>query len=591
MSPASNGDAIDPGHQPDLQEEVTTLSTKLIHAINHQTHLDDTLSATRHELDNAYQRIQELETQNASQREILSGDVWVRKSTIEPEKSFLNSKIAEEKAKRAETEGAKKKIEQELENLTTALFEEANQMVIRAKENAQAEHEVLQRKNDLLKAQLADSEGLLKSQQEQLSELKHVMETITSDRDDLTNTNPTAPSSPGMARFDMRDDDRETDVASPNAVAVAPAHPTSFHHVIQPILRTDLGAYDDFVALSRTTRNASGSRVSSGSLGGLALPSLGLGVSAGVPSNNSVSSLHAATQGTNNSAPQSPNTPGFGSPSPGTPLPSLRETKFFKRVLVEDIEPTLRLDAAPGLSWLARRSVMSAMSDGTLVVDPVTTHAGNRFLMSIAKPQHHPCSLCGETRKDAQYLRNHRFRTNEQESSQRYPLCRYCLGRVRSTCDFLSFLRMVKDGHWRADDDDQEKAAWEESVRLRDQMFWARLGGGVIPCVQNLGLEVPKSPRPSEEQKKNEIVVAKAITEEEDEAEETKSDQVDDNQEDAKPVVSVDSPVNVTKQEPSTPPTQIEGANNRFSAQSLGTKSNIDADISPRPSLSITTKE
>ncbi|CCC08722.1 unnamed protein product [Sordaria macrospora k-hell] len=39
----------------------------------------------------------------------------------------------------------------------------------------------------------------------------------------------------------------------------------------------------------------------------------------------------------------------------------------------------------------------------------------------------------------------------------------------------------VKDGHWRADDEDAEKAAWAESVRLREQMFWSRIGGGVLP--------------------------------------------------------------------------------------------------------------
>ena len=82
------------------------------------------------------------------------------------------------------------------------------------------------------------------------------------------------------------------------------------------------------------------------------------------------------------------------------------------------------------------------------------------------------------------YLRNHRFRASETDSAQRYPLCKYCLGRVRSTCDFVGFLRMVKDGHWRADGEDSEKAAWEESVRLRDQMFWARIGGGVVPISQ-----------------------------------------------------------------------------------------------------------
>ncbi|KAF4119901.1 Rab guanine nucleotide exchange factor SEC2 [Geosmithia morbida] len=511
MSPALSPN--NPSREPDINEEVTALSTKLINAINHQTYLDDTLSATRHELEAAKSRIRELESRNASQREMLSGDVWVRRSTIESNKKAWQAKVDEEKAKRQEMERAKKKIEQELENLTTALFEEANRMVIRAKEEAQAEHDALNRKNDQLKNQLAESESLLMSQQQQLSELKLVVETMASDRDDQTTTNPTAPSSPGITRFDGRDEDGFlspfVSPTSANVEAIPPANPTSFHHLIQPVLRNDLAAYDDFLALARLSRGLPGSRVSSGSLtAGLSLPSLGLTnstQSATHASNGSTGSLGVG-QATTHSAPQSPNRPASvysaSSPSSTAALTSLKDTKFFKRVLTEDIEPTLRLDAAPGLSWLARRSVINSMTDGSFVVDPLVVHSGNSFLMNITKPQYNTCSLCGESRKEPQYLRNHRFRTSEQDSVQRYPLCGYCLGRVRSTCDFLSFLRMVKDGHWRAEDDDQERAAWEESVRLREQMFWARIGGGVVPCSQAHAAvaDTDRCPRPSQEE-------------------------------------------------------------------------------------------
>lgn len=599
ITPALNGTPGSSSHQPDLNEEVTTLSTKLINAINHQTHLDDTLSATRHELEAANDRVRNLESQIASQREILAGDVWVRRSAVEVEKKSWQARVADEKAKRLDTEKSKKKIEQELENLTAALFEEANKMVIRAKEEAQAEHDALQRKNDQLKAQLADSEGLLKSQQEQLSQLKNVMETMTSDRDDQTNTNLTAPSSPGLARFDIRDEERfatDMSVASPNVDSVTPAHPTSFHHLIQPVLRVDLGMYDDFVTLSRISRKRQGSRVSSGSLVGIGLPSLGLGgtPSSAHPSNGSASSLNTTSQTATSSAPQSPNTPAStvsaSSPAP-TALTNLRDTKFFKRVLAEDIEPTLRLDAAPGLSWLARRSVLNAMTDGSLVVDPVMTHAGNSFIMSIAKPQHNPCSLCGESRKDAIYLRHHRFRTSEQDSAQRYPLCKYCLGRVRSTCDFLSFLRMVKDGHWRADDEDQERAAWEESVRLREQMFWSRIGGGVVPCGHSgLPAEIEKSPRPSQEQtKSDEAPVEKpAKPEDRSSTEEEQPKAAAESEEPAK--VAVEEPS--TPEQPSTPPEQTEGAKSiRDSTQSLAAKSDTGSEYSKRLSITIPSKE
>jgi len=139
---------------------------------------------------------------------------------------------------------------------------------------------------------------------------------------------------------------------------------------------------------------------------------------------------------------------------------------------------------APGLSWLARRSVLSAMCEGNLVVEPLAEVASGRTSMTspATPPQLQPCSLCGEHRPETPFLRNHRLRTSESDTAQRYPLCGYCLGRVRSTGDFLGFMRMVRDGHWRVDGEGGEAAAWEESVRLRDQMFWARIGGGVVPA-------------------------------------------------------------------------------------------------------------
>ncbi|KAI0476227.1 hypothetical protein GGR56DRAFT_665947 [Xylariaceae sp. FL0804] len=490
-----------PIHHPDLDQEVATLSTKLINAINHQTSLDDTLSATRQELDASKEKIKELEALVARQQETLSGDVWIKRKSAESEKSKLLARVVEEKRLRAEVEKDKKKIEQELETLTVSLFEEANKMVYTAKEDAKKDHDILQRKNDQLKTQLSDTEGLLKFQQDQLTELKIVMEQMTADRDDHSGT---APSSPGFSKFDSRDDETQISEGGSQAAVLAsftPTYPTNIPHLVQPVLRTDVASYDDFVLLVKTAKAAS--RVSSGSYSGhnplLSLASHG---ASSAPSNASTTSLSTAgTLASANASPQTPNTPASlitnGSTPASSPLPALKETKFYKRVLVEDIEPTLRLDIAPGLSWLARRSVLSAISEGGLVVEPVPT---NSPFASISKPQFYPCSLCGNTRKEPEQLRNHRFRTSESATAQRYPLCKFCLHRVRSTCDFLGFLRMVKDGHWRTDDANAERAAWEESVRLRDQMFWSRIGGGVIPAHSASAGE--KSARPSHEEKR-----------------------------------------------------------------------------------------
>lgn len=129
-----SSDSHSPTQHPDLNDEVATLSNKLINAINNQTALDDRLTATRQELETANNRIREIEAARVTERQ------------------SLQAKLNTETTARAEVETEKKKIEQELENLTTALFEEANRMVITAKEEAQQQQEVVQKKNDQLKA-------------------------------------------------------------------------------------------------------------------------------------------------------------------------------------------------------------------------------------------------------------------------------------------------------------------------------------------------------------------------------------------------------------------------------------------------------
>ncbi|KAI9813509.1 MAG: rab guanine nucleotide exchange factor S2 [Thelocarpon impressellum] len=471
---------------PDLNVEVAALSNKLIDAINHQTTLDDSLADTRHELEAARDRVRQLEAEAARHADLLATGLLLPKAEVDGERSRCAAALDDERRQRAAADKDKKSIELELESLTTALFEEANKMVSAARQ----ERDATERKNEQLRAKLADVEVLLASHQEQLSELKSVMQHMSSDRGDLDSTNvSTAPSTPGFAHHEHPAkvaDVLHLSPPTPGAGDVPPSHPTSFSHLIQPVLRTDLHAYDDFAALLQIARNApSPSRASSGSYGGLnvmGLGALGAGsptVSLGsAPSNGSTSSLGTVGTGTGTvaSSPATPSTPASSvGPGPlrdvaGTPL---KETRFYKRVLAEDVEPTLRLDTAPGLSWLARRAVLNAMCDGSLVVEPLPP-ARSAFVFC--------CSLCNENRKGEEHARRHRFRTSESDSAQRYPLCRYCLGRVRSSCDFLGFLRMVKDGHWRTEGREGERGAWEESVRLRESMFWARIGGGVVPA-------------------------------------------------------------------------------------------------------------
>lgn len=126
--PSTDVSRSNSAHHPDLSTEVATLSNKLISAINHQTSLDDSLSTTRHELDTSRDRVRQLEGALQDYRDMIAAGVLVRKTDSEAKTMKLMANLADEKKQRGVVEKDKRGIEQELETLTTALFEEANQV-------------------------------------------------------------------------------------------------------------------------------------------------------------------------------------------------------------------------------------------------------------------------------------------------------------------------------------------------------------------------------------------------------------------------------------------------------------------------------
>nr|POF05438.1 rab guanine nucleotide exchange factor sec2 [Quercus suber] len=469
-SSTATGTATTDAYKPDLSAEVTMLSTKLVNALNYQTNLDDALQACRHELEQSRQELTRLQKDKSEWDGLVSRGVLVRRNVVEQQITQLKTDLAKEKIAREEAEKAKKQTEGELENLTTALFEEANTMVAAARKDSEA----MERRNSQLRGQLNDTELLLASQQEQLKDLKENMERMerASDSDTYGGQRdasvPTTPIHATGGSFENM-----LSPSSVGAVNVSPEHPLYFSQLLLPILRHDVPAYNEFQDLLLQSRR---------------------GMPHSRNNSNNVNSIASSSQtnlasGASNSSPNIPGAFSFASnaslqSNSASQAPPLKESKFYKRTLVEDLEPTLRLDTAPGLSFLSRRTVLSSLLLGTLVVEPFlpqTKFYGPLFA----------CSLCGESRKTDPYLRRHRFRTSEEESAQRYPLCDYCLTRIRAAGDFVGFLRMVREGYWRGETEDEQNSAWEETVRLRERMFWARVGGGVVPLARR---DVPDSP-------------------------------------------------------------------------------------------------
>ncbi|KAK4966347.1 rab guanine nucleotide exchange factor S2 [Elasticomyces elasticus] len=458
-------------YKPDLSAEVAMLSTKLVNAINYQTNLDDSLQQTRHELESTQKELARVRREKKEVDDLVASGTLIRKSYADKTINALRAELETERAARMEAEKSKKQTEGELENLTTALFEEANTMVAAARRDTEA----VERRERQVRTQLEDTELLLASQTEQLQDLKGVMERLEERQSeyDVGRGDLSMPVTPVDARTAAWDAALQFSPTGGAAAELTPDHPLHFSHLLAPIMRTDIASYLDFRELLALSRRASPhSRQSSSST-------------------NLASSSQTNLASTSAAATSSPSLPGSffsnstnNSPSSGTfntqsSFPPLKDSKFYKRALAEDIEPTLRLDLAPGLSFLSRRSVLSSLLGGSLVVEPFNAQIKQYGLGAVFG-----CALCGETRKVEPFVRRHRFRTSEDDGAQRYPLCDHCLGRIRATGDFVGFLRMLRDGHWRCDGEGDEKSAWDEATRLRERMFWARLGGGVVPASQ-----------------------------------------------------------------------------------------------------------
>jgi hypothetical protein len=376
------------------------------------------------------------------------------------------------------------------------LFEEANKMVA----SANMEREAIERKNQQLRDQIKDTEQLLASQHQQLTELKTVMQHMSVEATKDTTASPqssTAPTSPTMTRDDHNVarllEAMNLSPTTPGTGEVTPAPSTTFTHLLKAVCRTDLPAYEDFrhlIVTSQQSRPAS--RVASGNYNGLNVMGLSSLSNAHPPNKNGSSTTLNNTSNTTST----PNLPGSFSPNTAEskgPVP-LKETKFFKRLLVEDIEPALRLDLSPTISWLSRRSIIAALIEGSMIVEPIPE--SHRKLYG----RYTSCSMCGDSRKGDENPRTHRMRVNEGETATKWSLCILCLEKVRGVGDLVSYVRMIRDGVVKCNEKDEELEAWDELVRLRERLFWARMAGGVVPAFLRSEKNSPVAPESSEMQ-------------------------------------------------------------------------------------------
>jgi hypothetical protein len=151
----------------DLVSQVTELNNKLVKSYDRVSDLEDDLHVTSSTLRSSSVKVSQLELERSQHLSALNTGLLVEKSHVTSELTRLMEKATEEAAKRGQAESARADIEKDLDDVSAALFDQANTMVAEARlGRAQSD-----RKADEAERALLEAEDAVKLMQQELQAL------------------------------------------------------------------------------------------------------------------------------------------------------------------------------------------------------------------------------------------------------------------------------------------------------------------------------------------------------------------------------------------------------------------------------------
>ena len=152
----------------DLVSQVTELNNKLVKSYDRVSDLEDDLHVTSSSLRASSVKISQLELERSQHLSALNTGLLVEKSHVTAELTRLMEKATEEAARRGQAESAQAEIEKDLDDVSAALFDQANTMVVEARlERARSD-----RKAEDAERALRETEDVVRLMQQQLQALQ-----------------------------------------------------------------------------------------------------------------------------------------------------------------------------------------------------------------------------------------------------------------------------------------------------------------------------------------------------------------------------------------------------------------------------------
>lgn len=162
----------------DLFSQVTQLNDKLVKSYDRVSDLEDDVHVSSANLRSSSIKISQLELERTQHLSALNTGLLVEKSHVTMELNRLMEKATEEAAQRGQAETARATIEQELDDLSATLFNQANTMVAEARyARALSERKVEEAERALKGAE--EAVGVMQQQMQALQEDKEQAERRT----------------------------------------------------------------------------------------------------------------------------------------------------------------------------------------------------------------------------------------------------------------------------------------------------------------------------------------------------------------------------------------------------------------------------
>lgn len=400
-----------------LAEEVGSLSTRLVTAVNKQVELEETILHLRKQLSTVQDQNKKLIANDKKLNEIL------------PKYNQLTKDYQELKVKKETAEQENSKLQTEVEDLTASLFDEANTMV----SNASRETHNFKIKNKKLYEELEEKDNIIANLQEQLQDLKSMFIKIEEESKMNLYLNATTPKIEQNLEFttttttttttSTQDDLSETTTRSDD-LQLQPQQLTYQFQQLQSIIyspnissiRFDLNNFNlDFKVFVYQ----------------LIKPDFQLDLS------------------------------------------HLKNLIFFKNIWTNEIENCINhIPSIPSNTllnrWQKGKTFWSCLIDGKVSIEPVKgtnenfkiTYKGKTKLNEKIAPVaiQDPCTFCGESRNDnLEHCRLYHFKIFETEENLAisYPLCNYCVIKLRNLCDFFAKIRLIKSNIFKLKPNDK----------------------------------------------------------------------------------------------------------------------------------------